>query len=241
VGLSLTSAYEGEGMSLTWFAIAAGLWLLWVQVSSFFAGGYLTGRLRRRHGDATEYESDLRDGSHGLVVWGLGLLLGALIAWTGVAGIAATATSAVGTATTVAAEVLDPAELLVDRSLRGAPGADPVDATTREAVGRIMLSAVEPGGIDATDRAYLVTLVAERAGISPEEAEGRVNALVAEAQRLEGEARAAADRARKIGVMAAFLAAVSLLVSGVAAYWGGTIGGNHRDRQTVIEGWLGRW
>src|SRR5690606_10427816 len=123
IGLSLTSAYEGEGMSLTWFAIAAGLWLLWVQVSSFFAGGYLAGRLRRRHGDATEHESDLRDGAHGLVVWGLGLLLGAAIAWTGIAGVAATATGALGTTATAAAEALDPAELLVDRSLRGQPGA----------------------------------------------------------------------------------------------------------------------
>jgi hypothetical protein len=241
VGLSLTSAYEGEGMSLTWFAIAAGLWLLWVQVSSFFAGGYLAGRMRKRHGDATEYESDMRDGSHGLVVWAVGLLLGAAIAWTGVAGVTATATSAVGTAATVAAEALDPAELLVDRSLRGAPGADPVDEGTRGAVSRILLSATDEDGLDAADRDYLVAVVAERAGIPAEEAQTRVDQLVAQAQQLEADARAAAERARKIGVVAAFLAAVSLLVSGVAAYWGGVVGGNHRDKQTVIEGWLGRW
>ncbi|MDQ6437313.1 hypothetical protein RB623_24945 [Mesorhizobium sp. LHD-90] len=66
LGLSLTSAYEGEGLSVMGYAIAAALWLLWVQISSFFAGGYLTGRLRRRFGDATEQESDLRDGAHGL-------------------------------------------------------------------------------------------------------------------------------------------------------------------------------
>lgn len=69
IGLSLTSAYEGRGISLIGFAIAAALWLLWVQISSFIAGGYLTGRMRRRHFDATEHESDIRDGSHGLIVW----------------------------------------------------------------------------------------------------------------------------------------------------------------------------
>lgn len=249
VGLSLTSAYEGEGMSLTWFAIAAGLWLLWVQVSSFFAGGYLAGRLRRRHGDATEYESDLRDGSHGLVVWGLGLLLGAAIAFVaagGAAFTATTATSAVATAAAPAiadaADALDPTDLLVDRSLRGAPGSEPVDEGTRAEIGRILLSAATSDtGLDAADRDYLVATVAARAGIPPEEAATRVDQIVAQAQQLEADARAAADRARKIGVVAAFLAAVSLLVSGVAAYWGGTVGGNHRDRQTVIDGWLGRW
>ena len=98
IGLSLTSAYEGTGISLAGFAIAAALWLVWVQVSGFFAGGYLTGRMRRRHYDATEEESDIRDGSHGLAVWGLGVLIGALIAFSGL-------TAAVSTATTAASNV----------------------------------------------------------------------------------------------------------------------------------------
>ena len=94
IGLSLTSAYEGEGISLTAFAIAAALWVVWVQVSGFLAGGYLTGRVRRRHHDATEDESDIRDGIHGLAVWGVGVLVGAAIAYAGVAGIASSATTA---------------------------------------------------------------------------------------------------------------------------------------------------
>jgi len=94
LGLSLTSAYSGRGMSLAGFAIAAALWLLWVQISSFTAGGYLTGRLRRRKHDATEEESDIRDGSHGLVVWAVGILLGAMIALSGISSAVSTATSA---------------------------------------------------------------------------------------------------------------------------------------------------
>ena len=38
-------------------------------------GGYLTGRLRRRVHDASEHESDVRDGAHGLVVWGGALII----------------------------------------------------------------------------------------------------------------------------------------------------------------------
>ncbi len=48
LGLSLTSAYPWRGLPATGLVIAGALWVLWVQVSCFFAGGYLAGRLRRR-------------------------------------------------------------------------------------------------------------------------------------------------------------------------------------------------
>jgi hypothetical protein len=245
-GLSLTSAYEGEGMSLVWFAIAAGLWLLWTQISSFLAGAYLAGRMRRRQGDATEYESDVRDGSHGLVVWALGTLLAALIAYTGVAGVATVADRTAQAAATVAGgaareamEALNPRDLLVDRTLRG--GREPATEQTRGEIGRILLSAAGDDGIDDADRQYLTAVVAERGGIPEADAQQRVDQIVAQAQELEAEARAAADRGRRIAMVAAFLTAASLLASAVAAYFGGTLGGNHRDRQTVVSGWYKPW
>src|SRR3954471_15184201 len=61
IGLNFID-FDGEGASPIWIAIAAASWFLWVQISSFMAGGYLAGRLRRRHFDATEHESDVRDG-----------------------------------------------------------------------------------------------------------------------------------------------------------------------------------
>jgi len=246
VGLSLTSAYEGEGMSLFWFSIAAALWLLWIQISSFIAGAYLTGRMRRRHGDATEYESDIRDGSHGLVVWALGTLLAALITYVGVTNVAAVvdrtgqaAATAVGAAAGEAAEGVDPTDLLVDRTLRG--GTEPASEATRGEISRILLSAASEDGLDDADRQYLIATVASRAGIPEAEAQQRVDQIVQRAQELEADARAAADRARRIGVVAAFLTAASLLVSAAAAYYGATLGGNHRDRQTVVSGWYKPW
>ena len=241
VGLSLTSAYEGEGMSLFWFAIAAALWLLWVQISSFVAGAYLTGRMRRRFGDATEYESDIRDGSHGLVVWGLATLLAGVITYAGISGVGGApdrTAQAIGGAAGEVAETLDPTALLVDRSLRGG---EPADEATRGEINRILLSAVTDDGLDAGDREYLVATVAARAGIPPEEAQQRVDQIVAQAQELEASARAAAERARRIAMVAAFLTAASLLVSAAAAYFGATMGGNHRDRQTVVSGWYHPW
>src|SRR6185437_7729884 len=69
IGLSFANFHGGTNVSPIWIGIAAASWLLWVEISSMMAGGYLTGRLRRRIGDATEHESDIRDGSHGLLVW----------------------------------------------------------------------------------------------------------------------------------------------------------------------------
>lgn len=248
VGLSMTSAEEGESASLFWIAIVGGLWILWVQLMASLAGGYLTGRMRRRLGNATESESDIRDGSNGLVMWGLSTLVAAMIAWSGVMGAAnvagqaaGAAASAAGNVAGAAADAFDPSALLIDRSLRGGPDAPALTEADREAVGRILTAAVTDESLDPADRAYLVSTVAARAGIPPEEAEQRVDQLVAQAQELENQARAAAERARHASVIAAFLTAAALMVGAAAAYFAATMGGNHRDRQIVFEGWYKPW
>ncbi|MBK5927442.1 hypothetical protein CCR87_08910 [Rhodobaculum claviforme] len=104
LGLSLASPYRGEGVSGVWLAIAAGIWLAWVMVTSFGAGGYLAGRMRRRAGDATADEVQMRDGAHGLMVWATGALVSTVLATAGVGGLVGVGASAVGTATDVATE-----------------------------------------------------------------------------------------------------------------------------------------
>lgn len=261
IGLSLTSAYEGSGMSMAGFAIAAGLWLLWVQISSFFGGGYLAGRMRRRHGDASEHESDIRDGAHGLTVWAVGILLGALIAVSGVTSAVTTATTAAttvgGAAVAAAATQVDPTELLTDRLLRpaatpaeGAPAAtapataapaagtgDTAETDVRSQLSRVLMSSLGESGLSDEDRAYVAQAIAAETGISPEEADQRITQFMEQANQMEAEARAAADRARRIAMLVAFMTAASLFISGAAAYYGATLGGNHRDKQTVLVGW----
>ncbi len=246
IGLSLTSAYEGTGISLTAFAIAAALWLVWVQVSGFIAGGYLTGRMRRRNYDATEEESDVRDGAHGLAVWGLGVLIGAVIAFSGVtAAVSAATTAASGVAAAAvgsADEVAEQGNVIVDRLLRGGgASAQSSPADQRAEVSRILLSSVGEGALATDDRQYLVDVVAARAGIPAEEAGQRVDQLFAQAQQAEADARAAADRARQISVLAAFITAASLLIGAVGAYFGAVLGGNHRDKRVIVEGWTRPW
>ena len=87
----------------------------------------------------------------------------------------------------------------------------------------------------------MVNTVAQRAGIPPEEAQKRVQQLTDQVQQLEQTARNAADRARQVGMLAAFITAASFLVAAAGAYWAATMGGNHRDKNTNLAGWYGRW
>lgn len=133
VGLSFTNFDARPDVSPIFLGIAAAAWLLWVQVSSFMAGGYLTGRLRKRHGDGTEDESDVRDGAHGVLVWAGALILGAVLAVSGlgaaanaVGSAAATITNATSNVAGDAADALDPNAYFIDTLFRPA-------ATTAEA------------------------------------------------------------------------------------------------------------
>jgi len=244
IGLSMTSARENESASLFWIAVVAGLWILWVQVSASLCGGYLTGRMRRRVGDASEAESDLRDGSNGLVTWGLATLVAAGIAWSGATGAANVVGQAAGAAASVAGQAvdaLDPSTMLLDRAIRGRPDTPAVTEADRQSIGRTLLAAASGDQIDPADRDYLVTFIASRTGLSPEEAATRVDQLVEQARAIETQAREAAERARHASVVAAFLTAAALAIGAAAAYFAATLGGNHRDKQTVVEGWYRAW
>jgi hypothetical protein len=134
VGLSFTNFNARPDVSPIWLAIAAASWLLWVQISSFMAGGYLTGRLRKRHADATEDESDVRDGAHGVLVWAGALVIGAVLAVSGIGATVSAIGSAASTFTTAAsnvaggaAENLDPNAYYVDSLFRAAPAAGATD------------------------------------------------------------------------------------------------------------------
>lgn len=172
------------------------------------AGGYLTGRLRRRNYDATEKESDIRDGSHGLTVWALGVLIGAVVTFSGVATAVSTATNAATTlvsgaasgAVNAAADAISDNDLLVDRLFRapaGAPATADVAsaADQRQEVGRIILSSLASGEMDQADRQYIIDTVAARTGIPAEEVQQRVDQAWTQAQELERRPGACPSRA----------------------------------------------
>ncbi|ARN80970.1 hypothetical protein [Methylocystis bryophila] len=218
IGLSATLPYRGPQPVL--FYVALGIWMIFVAVSSFAAGGYVAGRLRRPSEGASPHARDVRDCLHGLVVWALAAVAGALLAAATVGAIAKTA----------ADKGLAPTDRYVDLLLRGegvaaAKGANPVSDATRSFVSRLV--AENPSGdFSNEDKSYLSSVVTG-AGAPPATAADRVN-------RVASEMKADANKARKVGIYLAFLTAATLAV-GAATAWGATrLGGRHRDQDVDL-------
>jgi hypothetical protein len=247
IGLSLTSPFDNSGISAVGLAIALGLWLVWVQVSSFMAGGYVTGRMRRRAYDASEHESDVRDGMHGLVMWGLGVLIGALFLALSATGVATTAVKATSGAAQVAVEKMaeaaqgaSPWSRAVDTAFRSSRPEATNSADARDEATAIVARGIARGDIPEADRAYLAQVISARTGVSADEAKTRVDAMITNAQQVAEEAKQKAKRAKHFAVLAAFVTAASLAISAAAAFWASGMGGRHRDEGTLIPRWFDR-
>lgn len=240
IGLNLINFDARPDASPILVGIAAASWFLWVQISSFMAGGYLSGRLRRRHFDASEDESDVRDGAHGLLVWGGAMIVGAVLAVSGigaaattVGNVASTATNAAASAAEGAADAIDPNAYFLDTLFRGntAPDAE----GSRAEAGRIFAqAALGDGTVAEADRAYLAQVVAANTGLAPEEAQARVDEVSASIEQARQDAVEAARIARNTAIIAAFLLAASSLAAAVGAYWAAQKGGNHRDKNSAF-------
>lgn len=247
IGLSMVSPYEGEGASTTGYLIALGLWTIWVVVSSFMAGGYLAGRMRRRIGDATEHEVEMRDGAHGLIVWAAGLVAAALLMAVGVSGVlGVTAKSGAGVAAAAtASKSSGMTDYALDTLLRPSPQAAPQTSDAsgesdargateeRAEIARMFTYGLKGGALSADNRTYLARVVANRTGLTQAEAEQRVTQVIADT-------KAAADKARKAGILIGFITAATLLIGGAAAAWAAALGGRHRDQGSDLSAFW-RW
>lgn len=249
LGLSIVSPYRGEGMPGTGIVIAAGLWLLWVAGLSYFAAGYVAGRLRQRLLGTAEHEVRIRDGAHGIIAWGLATLIGAALLVFGVYGAGNIAARAVPAAAEAA-----PAAAAAMRETRGPRGDDgarygvpaarmfgagddftkPGAEEARRTATRILAASVTAGGMSEADRDYLAKIAAARGGGDEAAARARVEQAFRDSQALAAKAREAADAARKLGIVSAFAVAASLLLGLVAAWWAADRGGRHRDQNTVF-------
>ncbi|MFY0632628.1 MAG: hypothetical protein JXQ91_02375 [Vannielia sp.] len=142
LGLSIISPYEGDGNAMA-ALIAVASWMLWTTISSFMAGGYIAGRMRRRVDAAEADEVAVRDGIHGLTVWAVAVLLGAYL-------LGATADTAVQATSETASSVAQVAAAAND----GTTG-DAVDAAG-EAVAEAEVSQADAAAAAETARKYSV-------------------------------------------------------------------------------------
>jgi hypothetical protein len=79
------------------------------------------------------------------------------------------------------------------------------------------------------DKSFLAQLVASETGLSPEEAEGRVNGVLQGLADAKAETQAAAEEAREAAITLSVVAFVSLLVGAFIGSVAAALGGRPRD------------
>jgi hypothetical protein len=257
LGFAAVSPWSNTGASATTVGIIGAIWLLVMSAMASGIGGYLAGRLRTRWVDVHSDEVFFRDTAHGFLAWAVGTVLtaalltsaagalvgatakvaatGAAVAGAGAAGMAASGVpGAVGQARAIAPA--DPNAYYVDalfRTDKPAETTDADDAPARAEVGRIFANGLRAGDIPPSDRIYLSQLVAARTGLSPEDADKRVNDVYSRAQataaEAEAKAREAADASRKAATYTTLWMFIAMLVGAFSATYFATLGGRLRD------------
>jgi hypothetical protein len=235
VGLSVSSTSPTWRDSSAWLLALSGLYLVLVAIAAFGAGGYLAGRLRSPLAGPID-EIEFRDGVYGVMVWAIALVLSAFIAWAAAQSatrLAAPGGSPSGATQSVAGENIIAFDL--DRLFRAERRPQNVDLTyPRAEAARILLTSTGHTGVRPEDRTYLIRLTAANTGLAPPDAERRVDAVIVQA-------RDNIRKARRAGVILAFMAGAAALLGAAVAWFASIAGGEHRDgRRAVPAMWLPR-
>lgn len=229
MGFSAISPWPGEGVSTTTFKIATGIYLIITALMSSAVGGYIAGRLRAKWVGVNPNAVFFRDTAHGFLAWAFATVLGAAVLGGAATQIASGGLQGLTQVAGSAMQAAGPADLLTDKLLRPAPGrvapapGTQAAADNRGEFVRLFSTSLRDGSeISTADRTYLAQAVAARTGLTPAEAEQRVNAVVTEA-------KATADQARKAAAQLAFWLAAAMVVGAFAASLAAMEGGQLRD------------
>lgn len=257
LGLSSVSPWANSGASAVTIGISTILWITFTQMAASGIGGFLAGRLRTRWINTQPDEVYFRDTAHGFLAWAVASLataalltsvIGSIISGgvqagaSVVGGVATTATVAASTAGAVDAAKSDnvsgPMGYFVDSLFRrdgNSPAprgvTEPAVATTE--VTRIFMNTIRTGNPSAEDSRYVGQVVAQRTGLSQQDAEKRVTDTYARAQAklrdIEIATKEAADKARKASAYSALWLFISLLIGAFIASLAAVYGGRQRD------------
>lgn len=226
IGLSVLSTAPTWRDSNAFLWALSGVYLLFVAIAAFAVGGYMTTRLRSPTGVLSR-EVECNDGLHGLITWGLAILVTAVLALGG-AALATPAVAPSGTAgasQSVAGENIIAMEL--DELLRGAQGDAANLAYRRAEAARILLKANSHAGVSAVDRDYLASLTADVTGVERAVAEDRADRAIATS-------RDELRKARTAAVLQAFFIGAALLVGAAVAWLTAVEGGKDRETGTFF-------
>jgi hypothetical protein len=259
LGFASISPWSDHGLSASAFTVASTIWLIVTQWLSAAAGGYIAGRLRHRWLATHTHEVFFRDTAHGLVTWAVATLFVAAVLAGSMASVIGGGARAVGgldaaggrgTAALGHSEMPgargpmgpDPAagpsgaynldKLFRSNSSGRSPDVNGQEPRASEARGEVMhiaASVAMSGAVSDEDRTYLANLVATKTGVSTDEAQKRVDAFIQTVKDASGQAKSAADEARKSAAIAALYTALALLIGAFIASVSAAIGGRLRD------------
>lgn len=236
IGLTMVDPVEGTTPGAAGFGIGAGIFWLITTVIALGAGGYAAARVAGVH---DRFDALV----HGLVVWGVTLILtlylltsvvGGIIggAFRTVGAVAGAAGSTVGAAAPAAASVagIDKQDVRSEAAayLSDAPN-DPAQMTPEQAQTAIAkeLPAMARGGVDGQQaEARVVDIVAAQRKISREQAQAQVTRakqqFVQAKDKTVETAKVATDKAAGAAAGTSFMLVLALLIGAGAAGFGAT-------------------
>ncbi|MFS0738108.1 hypothetical protein ABC347_13750 [Sphingomonas sp. 1P06PA] len=244
IGLTMIDPVEGSTPGAAGFGIGAGLFWLLTTIIALGAGGFAAARVARL---ADRFDALV----HGLVVWGVTLILTLYLITSAVGGIiggafrtvgvvAGAAGSTIGAAAPRAASIagIDESDIREEAAayLSDAP-ADPARMTPEQAQKEVAgeLPALARGGAEGQRaEARIVAIVAAQRGISQPEAQAQVTRakqrFVAARDQTVATAKSATDAAAGAAAGTSFMVVLALLVGAAASGFGATAATRRRLR-----------
>jgi hypothetical protein len=237
IGFSVMNPWSsGAVATTTKAATVAGIYVTVTAVMASAVGGYLAGRLRHLWLGTHPHEAFFRDTAHGLITWAVATVASVALLGTVTSNLTGTAARGAGMGADMAAAREGGTAGLTDQlfaydyvAVSKAQGNQVNTGIARDyngdrAMAVRLLGRLRGQERDLTtdERQNLAVIVATRTGLSLPDAEKRVAAV-------EADARAAADTARRVGMMLSFWLAASLLAGALAASLAAWEGGAIRD------------
>ena len=231
-GLLLVNPVAHSGASTPVFLTGGAIYFFVAQAFGFAVGGHLVGRLL---GPLVEshIQEEFRAAAHGFVAWAVTIL--ATLAIVTLAGLTAAntgaATAALYGATTSRTVETTPTAYLVDVLFR--PGSSGNESARAEAGRLLEVALVRGEQLAPDDRTRLMALVSAQAGISRDQAAGRIDRMQADVQ---AKTKHAADIARRAASYASLWIAFSLLFGSVVAMAAAIFARKEDDREAAASG-----
>ena len=226
-GLLLVNPVTHSGPSIPTFLTGGAIYFFAAQAFGFAVGGHLAGRLLGPILE-TRTQEDFRAGAHGLTVWAITVV--ASLVLIALAGMTAVQSGGIATLYGTGAfksQSATPTNYLVDKLYRPAGGAASEGA--RQEAGRILSASFVRGvALTEDDRSRLIALVVRNAGVSRDEAVGRVDTMQRDTR---ATVERAANAARKAASYASLWTGFSLLFGLIVAIFAAVSARIEDDRE----------